>query len=141
MRRLASLLLLLAITLPLKSVLADDQDALVGKGTKIQLAKPIDLGIGEHKTVLGPCTVSLMVWGAEIPKDTDVTLAPSTLTVQGRDSNGKWILLYGAAETIKVNCDKTTVGNIKTAFGDALQSMEVVPAEAPAATLEVGPKS
>ena len=141
MKRLTGLFFLLAITLPVKSVLADDQDPLVGKGTKIQLAKPIDLGTGEHKAVLGPCTVSLMVWGAEVPKDTDVTLAPATLTVQGRDPNGKWILLYGATQTIKVNCDKTTAGTIKTAFADAVQSMEVVPADAPAATLEVGPKS
>jgi hypothetical protein len=141
MRRLTSLVFLFAITLPLKSVWADDQDVLVGRGTKIQLAKPIDLGTGEHKTVLGPCTVSLMLWGAEVPKDTDVTLAPGTLTVQGLDTNGKWILLYGAAETIKVNCNKTTVGNIKTAFADLIESMEVVPADVPAVTLEVGPKS
>src|SRR5215475_2064426 len=132
MKNLAIAFFLLAITVPSRSLSADDQDVLVGKGSKIEFAKPIALGTGEHKTVLGPCTIGLMLWGAEVPKETMVTLAPATFTVQGRDSNGKWILLDGASQTIKINCDQTTVGNIKTAFADVIQSMQVVPAEAPA---------
>jgi len=141
MKKLAIALFLLAIAVPLRSLSADDQDVLVGNGTKIEFAKPIVLGTGEHKTVLGPCTIGLWLFGEEVPKDTMVTLAPTTLTVQGRDKNGKWILLYGASQTIKVNCNPTTVGNIKTAFADVMQSMEIVPAEAPPGFLDVGPNA
>jgi hypothetical protein len=113
MKYLAIPLSLVAIFLPWRSVWADDQDVLIGKGTKIEFAK-IELGPGEHKAAFGTCTMSLMVWGAEVPNETSVTVAPGTLTVQGRDSvDGKWILLYGDTQTIKINCDKTTVGNVK----------------------------
>jgi hypothetical protein len=142
MKYLAIPLSLVAISLPWRSVWADDQDVLIGKGTKIEFAKPIELGPGEHKAAFGTCTMSLMVWGAEVPKETSVTVAPSTLTVQGRDSvDGKWILLYGDTQTIKINCDKTTVGNVKTAFADSIQSIEVVPADTPPAGMLCDPKN
>jgi len=142
MKYLAAMFSLLAIMVYSKSVLAAfDESTVVGDGTKIKILKPIELGLGEHKAAFAPCSIGLLLWGAEVPSGTSCTLAPQTLTVGGRDSNGKWLLLYGAARTIVVNCPDTTVGGIQKAFGDLIGFAEVVPAEVPADTLEVGAKN